>query len=125
MKSLDSAIDAPLVFSALPKEAAETREVELAAAGHVVCTNASTNRMLEDVPLRPENIPEQVAAQKVSVHSAPTTATIVTRVRRVEIRTGSGAAGFACENGAAACCKPRAADSTNALPTPPSRSWCA
>lgn len=51
VKSLDSAIDAPLVFSALPKEAAETREIELAAAGHVVCTNASTNRMLEDVPL--------------------------------------------------------------------------
>lgn len=51
VKSLESTIDAPLVFSALPREAAETREVELAAAGHVVCTNASTNRMLEDVPL--------------------------------------------------------------------------
>lgn len=48
---LDATLDSPLVFSALPKEAAETREVELAQAGHVVCTNASTNRMVEDVPL--------------------------------------------------------------------------
>jgi aspartate-semialdehyde dehydrogenase len=39
------------VFSALPKEAADPREFELAAAGHVVCTNASANRMVEDVPL--------------------------------------------------------------------------
>ena len=51
VKALDAPIDSPLVFSALPKEAASLRELELAAAGHVVCTNASANRMLADVPL--------------------------------------------------------------------------
>jgi len=51
VKQLDAAFTSPLIFSALPKEAAETRELELAAAGHVVCTNASAHRMAEDVPL--------------------------------------------------------------------------
>lgn len=51
VKPLDAPLDSPLVFSALPKEAAESREVELASLGHIVCTNASTNRMVEDVPL--------------------------------------------------------------------------
>jgi aspartate-semialdehyde dehydrogenase len=51
VKSLDASLDSPLVFSALPKEAADPREMELAAAGHIVCTNTSTNRMVEDVPL--------------------------------------------------------------------------
>lgn len=47
---LDSPLSSPLVFSALPKEAAE-REAELAQDGHIVCTNASLNRMENDVPL--------------------------------------------------------------------------
>lgn len=51
VKGLDDSFDSLLVFSALPKEAAETREVELAEAGYIVCTNASSNRMVEDVPL--------------------------------------------------------------------------
>ncbi|MBL8120522.1 MAG: aspartate-semialdehyde dehydrogenase [Anaerolineae bacterium] len=51
VKPLDAALDSLLVFSALPKEAAELREVELAASGHIVCTNASFNRMVEDFPL--------------------------------------------------------------------------
>ena len=51
VKGLEDELDSPLVFSALPKTAADPREFELAAAGHVVCTNASTNRMIEDVPL--------------------------------------------------------------------------
>lgn len=51
VKALDDPVRSPLVFSALPKEAAITRELDLAAAGHVVCTNASANRMLPDVPL--------------------------------------------------------------------------
>ncbi|MBZ0298686.1 MAG: aspartate-semialdehyde dehydrogenase, partial [Anaerolineae bacterium] len=51
VKALDDPIDSLLVFSALPKEAANPREFELAEAGHVVCTNASANRMVEDVPL--------------------------------------------------------------------------
>lgn len=48
---LDAEFTSPLIFSALPKEAAETRELELAAAGHTVCTNASAHRMADDVPL--------------------------------------------------------------------------
>lgn len=51
VKPLDASLESELVFSALPKEAADLREIELASLGHVVCTNASTNRMLEDVPL--------------------------------------------------------------------------
>lgn len=51
VKALDDAFESPLLFSALPKEAADPREIELAAAGHVVCSNAATNRMLQDVPL--------------------------------------------------------------------------
>lgn len=48
---LNSQIDSLLVFSALPKEPALEREVQLAGEGHVVCTNASAHRMAEDVPL--------------------------------------------------------------------------
>ena len=51
VRALDDKIESPLVFSALPKEAARLRELELAEAGHVLCTNASANRMLDDVPL--------------------------------------------------------------------------
>lgn len=51
VKALEDTFDSPLVFSALPKEAAITRELELASEGHIVCTNASANRMLADVPL--------------------------------------------------------------------------
>jgi aspartate-semialdehyde dehydrogenase len=48
---LDAELESPLVFSALPKEPAVTREPELAAAGHIVSTNASAHRMGADVPL--------------------------------------------------------------------------
>src|SRR5690242_4143934 len=41
VKPLDGEFDSLLIFSALPKEAAYKREVELATAGHVVATNAS------------------------------------------------------------------------------------
>lgn len=51
VKPLDAELTSHLVFSALPKEAADPREIELAAAGHMICTNASTNRMVEDFPL--------------------------------------------------------------------------
>lgn len=51
VKSLDGDFTSPLIFSALPKEAADPHEMRLAAAGHVVATNASLNRMLDDVPL--------------------------------------------------------------------------
>jgi aspartate-semialdehyde dehydrogenase len=51
VKPLDANFESLVIFSALPKEAAEVRELELAAAGHIVCTNASSHRMAEDVPL--------------------------------------------------------------------------
>jgi aspartate-semialdehyde dehydrogenase len=51
VKPLDADFSSPLVFSALPKEAAREVEMPLAADGHVVCTNASAHRMVEDVPL--------------------------------------------------------------------------
>lgn len=51
IKALDAPLSSQLVFSALPKEAALAREVELAEQGHIVCTNASAHRMAVDVPL--------------------------------------------------------------------------
>ena len=51
VKGLDDPLESLLVFSALPKEPAVEREPALAAAGHVVCTNASAHRMAPDVPL--------------------------------------------------------------------------
>lgn len=51
VKPLDASFDSLVLFSALPKEAAYEREIELAAAGHVVCTNAASHRMDADVPL--------------------------------------------------------------------------
>lgn len=62
VKPLDSSFHSTLVFSALPKEAAMPREMELAEAGHIVCTNASAYRMTEDVPiLLPEVNGDQLA----------------------------------------------------------------
>lgn len=43
--------DMELVFSALPSQAAESVEVELAKRGKMVASNASAHRMEEDVPL--------------------------------------------------------------------------
>jgi aspartate-semialdehyde dehydrogenase len=66
VKPLDAAIDSTLVFSALPKEPAVVREPELAAEGHIVCTNASAHRMAEDVPLLlPEINADQVGLIEV------------------------------------------------------------
>lgn len=47
----DGSVDAEICFSALPADAAEAHEAELAASGHHVFTNASTHRMDPDVPL--------------------------------------------------------------------------
>ena len=47
----DAPLDTPLVFSALPSKTAGAIEARLAAAGHIVCTNASDHRMDPDVPL--------------------------------------------------------------------------
>ncbi len=51
VKATGDPLESLLVFSALPKETALEVEMELAAAGHVVCTNASAFRMTADVPL--------------------------------------------------------------------------
>ncbi len=48
---LDADPGTPLVFSALPSEAAFERELELAAFGAVVCSNVKSHRMSVDVPL--------------------------------------------------------------------------
>ncbi|HVO44540.1 MAG TPA: aspartate-semialdehyde dehydrogenase [Aggregatilineales bacterium] len=48
---LDAPITSPVALSALPSDAAKTRELELAAAGHVVCSNTSSHRMADDVPI--------------------------------------------------------------------------
>jgi aspartate-semialdehyde dehydrogenase len=54
-------LDTPLVFSALPSRTAGAIEARLAAAGHIVCTNASDHRMDPDVPLLiPEVNPEHL-----------------------------------------------------------------
>jgi aspartate-semialdehyde dehydrogenase len=57
----DAPLDAPLVFSALPSKTAGAIEERLAAAGHIVCTNASDHRMDPDVPLLvPEANPDHL-----------------------------------------------------------------
>lgn len=48
---LDSALQSPLVFSALPGDIAQTVEWRLAEAGHTICSNASAYRMHEHVPI--------------------------------------------------------------------------
>ena len=54
-------IDCQLVFSALPSGPARTIEAELAAAGYIVCSNASAYRYEPDVPLLiPEVNPEHI-----------------------------------------------------------------
>ncbi|MDG6934122.1 MAG: aspartate-semialdehyde dehydrogenase [Nitrososphaerota archaeon] len=49
--SLDTLKDCGLIFSALPSEAASSREVELARIGKIVVSEASAHRMDQDVPL--------------------------------------------------------------------------
>lgn len=59
LEEMGPGIDCQLVFSALPSGPARTMEAELAAAGYVVCSNASAYRYDPDVPLLiPEVNPE-------------------------------------------------------------------
>lgn len=59
-------LDAHLVFSALPSNVAGPIEERLAAAGHVVCSNASNHRMAPDVPLLvPEVNPDHLGLIEV------------------------------------------------------------
>jgi aspartate-semialdehyde dehydrogenase len=48
---LDATFKSPVIMSALPGDVAKTLEPTLAAAGHLVSSNTSANRMVEDVPL--------------------------------------------------------------------------
>ncbi|MCU0493077.1 MAG: aspartate-semialdehyde dehydrogenase [Chloroflexaceae bacterium] len=62
----EAELNVPLVFSALPSSAAGPIELRLAAAGHVVCSNASNYRMEPDVPLLiPEVNPEHLGLIEV------------------------------------------------------------
>lgn len=59
-------VDCQLFFSALPSAAAGETERTLAAAGYIVCSNASAHRYDEDVPLLiPEVNPEHLALIEV------------------------------------------------------------
>lgn len=61
VKSLDDTLTSPIIFSALPSQTAREVELRLAAAGHVVCSNASAHRMAHDVPLLiPEVNPDHI-----------------------------------------------------------------
>jgi aspartate-semialdehyde dehydrogenase len=58
--------EAAIAFSALPSDQAKTIEPAFAAAGHGVCSNASSYRMEADVPLLiPEVNPDHTALIKV------------------------------------------------------------
>ncbi len=61
LQEIAPGIDCQLVFSALPSGPARTIEAELAAAGYIVCSNASAYRYEPDVPLLiPEVNPEHI-----------------------------------------------------------------
>ena len=61
LEEMAPGIDCQLVFSALPSGPARTVEAELAAAGYIVCSNASAYRYEPDVPLLiPEVNPEHI-----------------------------------------------------------------
>lgn len=51
VKSLEDPLTSPIVFSALPSQAAHEVELYFAEQGHVICSNASAHRMGHDVPL--------------------------------------------------------------------------
>ncbi|MCB0114389.1 MAG: aspartate-semialdehyde dehydrogenase [Caldilineaceae bacterium] len=59
-------MDCQIFFSALPSDAAREKEEELAAGGHIVCSNASAFRYDADVPLLiPEVNPEHLGLIEV------------------------------------------------------------
>jgi aspartate-semialdehyde dehydrogenase len=79
VKSLTDSLTSPLVFSALPSDTAREIEPRLAEAGHVVCSNASTYRMAEDVPiLLPEINAEHVEIVEVQRRKRGWSGAIVT-----------------------------------------------
>ncbi len=61
LQEMTPGIDCQIVFSAMPTGPARTIEAEMAAAGYVVCSNASAYRYEPDVPLLiPEVNPEHM-----------------------------------------------------------------
>ena len=69
LQEIAPGIDCQLVFSALPSGPARTIEAELAAAGYIVCSNASAYRYEPDVPLLiPEVNPEHVGLIDLQRH---------------------------------------------------------
>jgi len=61
LQKMAPGIDCQIVFSAMPSGPARTIEAEMAAAGYVVCSNASAYRYEPDVPLLiPEVNPEHM-----------------------------------------------------------------
>ena len=61
LQEMAPGIDCQIVFSAMPTGPARTIEAEMAAAGYVVCSNASAYRYEPDVPLLiPEVNPEHM-----------------------------------------------------------------
>src|SRR3989442_918675 len=72
-------LDAEICFSALPAEAAERWEAELAKTGHHVFSNVKTHRMDEDVPLIIAEVnPEHADALTVQRRRRGWTGSIVT-----------------------------------------------
>lgn len=66
VRELTTDLDCEVVFSALPGDIAGPTEEELAAAGYIVCSNASAHRMDPDVPLLiPEVNPEHLGLLEV------------------------------------------------------------
>jgi len=51
VSSIDDEFESKILFSALPAEVADAVERKLADQGHIVVSNARSNRMAEDVPL--------------------------------------------------------------------------
>lgn len=66
LEPCEPGIDCTLVFSALPSSGADDIELQFAAAGYAVCSNASSHRYDDDVPLLiPEVNPEHLALIEV------------------------------------------------------------
>ncbi|MEF3273514.1 MAG: aspartate-semialdehyde dehydrogenase [Chloroflexus sp.] len=75
----EAELPAQLVFSALPSSVAGPIEQRLAAAGHIVCSNASNHRMEPDVPLViPEVNPDHLQLIPVQRHRRGWSGAIVT-----------------------------------------------
>ena len=61
LEEMAPGLDCQIVFSAMPSGPARTIEAEMAAAGYIVCSNASAYRYEPDVPLLiPEVNPEHI-----------------------------------------------------------------